>query len=271
MKIRVMMLVSLVVLIYGSVRVSAQELPCGWIVYSDGEDAIKENLQTHEKINLTSDFDLAVSKPVISQDGKWFAWVSQEQGEEKRVFVRSLPNGEVKKIELSPGDYQNPSISPDEQYLSFEIVRKIGKGFIVLYPLQKKEDIIGLGKGYSSHSTWNFDAEKPILAWVEGTKKKRIGTLTILGVRADLDYKSFSGKDCQNLAWTRDGSLTYESKGIIYLMKGEKIIEGTCPQWTEEGGLLFRGADRSLYYLYQGEERKVLDSVPEWFCYCSGH
>jgi len=76
--------------------------------------------------------------------------------------------------------------------------------------------------------------------------------------------------DCQRLAVRPDGTVTYLSGTTVYSKSGEIIaegIEGSSLQWVTNSSFLFRGDDGSLCFWENGKVKKILDDVPEEFCY----
>jgi len=80
------------------------------------------------------------------------------------------------------------------------------------------------------------------------------------------------GEACRGLAVKPDGTLTYLSGTMVYSESDEVIagdIDGTCVRWVNDETFIFRGKDGALYSWEDGERKRLLDSVPEHFCYTS--
>jgi len=78
------------------------------------------------------------------------------------------------------------------------------------------------------------------------------------------------GEACRGLVVKPDGTLTYLSGTSVYSESGEVIagdIDGMCVQWVDDDTFIFRGKDGALYSWENGERKRLLDYVPEQFCY----
>ncbi len=158
----------------------------------------------------------------------------------------------------------------DDIYLYDAVIRKNKRGALVapvpgfiqqLIPApQKYRNIIEIDKDRIG-AQWSG---KPGISRITGGLYKFTYSVDI----------SVRKRDCGGLAWKPDRTLTYLRDGKIYSINGDVFrgipkINGDNLHWITDNSFLFRGYDGALYGWENNRSKKLLNSVPEKFSYCS--
>ncbi|MCA1557233.1 MAG: PDZ domain-containing protein, partial [Acidobacteria bacterium] len=91
------------------------------ILFGVRGEVLKVNPGTGEAVNLTKSAGAAERYPVMSPDGKWIAYFSDESGENELHIRASDGEGTVRRIQIErkPSFYSEPGWSPDSRKLAF--------------------------------------------------------------------------------------------------------------------------------------------------------
>jgi serine/threonine protein kinase/sugar lactone lactonase YvrE len=219
-----------------------------------------ESFQTMRFEKLTFSGNVAAEQAAVSPDGKYFAYVTQEAGEQSLWVKQTATDSNVQIVPPSANRYNGLTFSPDANRVYFTVIEKEGTSSLYQVP--------ALGGPARRLAT---DAKGPVAFSPDGRSIVFVRSQTSLiianadGTMPRTIAKAADGKHWLRMAWSPDGSTiaatTFSPKDSNDHLVQVSVADGTekpvsSPpwlrlrgvSWLSDGSLVVSGRDPDTQY-----------------------